>query len=504
MWAKIIRNNLKSNLRLNLNLSYILYILSTITIIYLSILFQLANNAFALTYSNESNIDFTINPTIGITLSSSNLTIDNLAPGSYADSNIITISVNSNASHGYYLSATAGDSNTTSASHNTNLTNIANDNYTFTSLTSNQATLSSFSDNSWGYSYCLTTNDCTTNSNWISGSSGSTTAGYNGLPLDNGDNGTTGVTLINTTNPTVNHSAQFKIGAKASNTQPAGTYTNTINFYAITNQTPISFNDAFAIEGKERLLGYYKMQDTTPSICNAVTENQVGTLIDIRDNQTYKVAKLKDGKCWMVENLKIGKTLTESGDSITLTPANSNINDNYTLNFSDIPADGKFHAYTIDNIPDQNNSTEYYCTGNDTTNDWESCYYNWYTATAGAGTTSSSYGTNVETSICPASWTIPTVQQFSGLHTQYNSPALILVDDPTTTKENSAGKIPGFLLSGEYRTTGALYRGYFGGYWSRIAYDAQTAFNMGVYTFSADVIGHTSKYYGFAVRCLAK
>ena len=132
----------------------------------------------ALTYQNDTNIEFTINPTIGITLSSSNLTIDNLAPGSYADSNIITINVNSNASHGYYLSATVGDSNTTSANHNTNLTNTANNNYTFTSLTSNQATLSSFSDDSWGYSYCLTTNDCTTNSNWISGSSGSTTAGY--------------------------------------------------------------------------------------------------------------------------------------------------------------------------------------------------------------------------------------------------------------------------------------------------------------------------------------
>ncbi|MBR2855554.1 hypothetical protein IKE99_01265, partial [Candidatus Saccharibacteria bacterium] len=166
MWAKIIRNNLKSNLRLNLNLRYILYIPSTITIIYLSILFQLANNVSALTYNNESNIDFTINPTIGISLSSTNLVIDDLAPGSYADSSIITINVNTNASHGYYLSATAGDSNTTSANHNTNLTNTVNNNYTFTSLTSNQATLSSFSDNSWGYSYCLTTNDCTTSSNW--------------------------------------------------------------------------------------------------------------------------------------------------------------------------------------------------------------------------------------------------------------------------------------------------------------------------------------------------
>ncbi|MBR2839959.1 hypothetical protein IKE82_01355, partial [Candidatus Saccharibacteria bacterium] len=243
------------------------------------------NSVSALTYQNDTNIDFTINPTISVSLSG-DLVIDGLTPGSYADSNIITVNVATNAGYGYYLSATAGTSGT-----NANLTHSENSNYAFTNLSSNVSSLSSFSDNYWGYSY--STDGGT---NWVSGSQGSTSSGYNGLPLDNDDSGATGITLIDTTSPATNNSVKFKIGAKASNTQPSGTYTNTINFYAITNQTPISFNDAFAIEGKERLLGYYKMQDTTPSICNAVTENQVGTLIDVRDNQTYKVAKLKDGK----------------------------------------------------------------------------------------------------------------------------------------------------------------------------------------------------------------
>ena len=444
------------------------------------------NQVSALTYESDTNVDFTINPTISITVSG-DLIIDNLTPGSSSDSNIIEVGVSTNASHGYYLSATVGSSNT-----DTNLTNSDNSNYTFTKLSSNVSSLSNFSDNEWGYSYSTDGG-----ANWVSGSQGSTASGYNGLPLDNGDNGATGVALINTTSPVANGSVQFKIGAKASNTQASGTYTNTINFYAITNQTPISFNDAFAIEGKERLLGYYKMQDATPSICNAVTENQVGTLIDVRDNQTYKVAKLKDGKCWMVENLKIGKTLTESGDLITLIPANSNVNNNYTLNFSDIPTNGKFHAYTIDDVPNQNNSNEFICR-----NDWDSCYYNWYTATAGAGTTATTSG-SVDTSICPAGWTLPTKPQFSSLYTQYNSAALMEVDNPTETKNNSTGKIPGFLLSGRHNTGGASGLGSLGLYWSRTASSAQGAYDLYLNTSSVSPADGGYKYNGFTVRCLA-
>ncbi|MBR3246375.1 hypothetical protein IKF87_00615, partial [Candidatus Saccharibacteria bacterium] len=67
-------------------------------------------------------------------------------------------------------------------------------------------------------------------------------SGYAGLPLDNNDNtnerGKGGVTLISTTDPADSKSVRFKIGARASQSQPAGTYTNTINFYAVTNPEP--------------------------------------------------------------------------------------------------------------------------------------------------------------------------------------------------------------------------------------------------------------------------
>ena len=181
----------------------------------------------ALTFQSTNDIQFTFNPSLNITLSSSDLIIDNLTPSSSSDSNIITVSVATNAGFGYYMSATAGTS-----TGNTNLTSTTSGNV-FTNLSSNVATLASFPDNNWGYSYS-TDNGST----WVSGSQGSTTSGYNGLPLDNDDSGATGVILANTDSFSNSGSIKFKIGAKASATQATGTYTNVVNFYAVANPEP--------------------------------------------------------------------------------------------------------------------------------------------------------------------------------------------------------------------------------------------------------------------------
>ena len=181
----------------------------------------------ALTYQNSTDVEFTLNPTISISLSSPDLIINNLTPGSSSDSNIITVDVSTNAGYGYYMSATAGTS-----TGNTNLTS-ATSSSVFTNLSANTATLNAFPDNYWGYSY--STDNGTT---WISGSHGDTSTGYNGLPLDNDDSGATGVILAETDSFTNTGSIKFKIGAKAAATQATGTYTNTVNFYAVANPEP--------------------------------------------------------------------------------------------------------------------------------------------------------------------------------------------------------------------------------------------------------------------------
>ena len=181
----------------------------------------------ALTYQSSTDVEFTLNPTLNVTLSSSDLTIDNLVPGSSSDSNVITASVSTNAGYGYYLSATAG-----TKTGNTDLTN-GSGNSKFTNLSSTATTLNDIPADHWGYSYSQ--DDGTT---WVSGNADATTSGYNGLPLDNDDSGATGVMLLRTDGFSNSGSVKFKIGATASPNQASGTYTNTVNFYAVANPEP--------------------------------------------------------------------------------------------------------------------------------------------------------------------------------------------------------------------------------------------------------------------------
>jgi len=460
------------------------------------------DSASALTYSDNVNMQFTFNPTISINISG-DLTIDDLVPGSYSDSNIITVTTATNNVTGYTLTSNVGNSNhnyTDLRLDSSNTTNV------FSNLTTNKATLDTFpSDtNTWGYSYSVDNG-----TNWISGdydsNSNNPTNGYNGLPLYSSLSPTTSGIKLAETNTNTTSTILFKIGARSTNNQVAGTYTNVINFYATANNTPTTFYDAFASEATKpgsaitQHNGYYKMQDMNSDICSAVDIGSVASLIDIRDNHVYLVGKAKDNNCWMIQNLRLGRY----SDSLVLDNTTSNVDaSGFTLDGKS--PDGKFTAMTVNvdgvDVPNQNNNSQYYCT------DDYGCYYNWYTATAGSGTTSVASG-SVDYSICPAGWTLPTGGpggQFQTLYSHYNSPVLMLVDDPTTTKENTTGKTPGFLFGGSCSAGGQQALGNGGRYWSRTAYDAQLTQYLSVYAsviYSAD---NYYKYYGFSVRCLAR
>ena len=196
----------------------ILLSITIITIIFLYILFYSSDNSSALTYSSNVEVGFTFNPTISVNLSG-DLLINNLSPGSVSDSNVINVNVSTNASQGYVLTATSGTKTT-----NTDLVNQTNSAYKFSSIATNASLSNLTTDNTWGYSY--------------SEDSGTNWSNYSGLPLDNDDEGATGKQLINTINPADNRTLQFKIAARASSNQAAGTYQNTINFYAVANPDP--------------------------------------------------------------------------------------------------------------------------------------------------------------------------------------------------------------------------------------------------------------------------
>ena len=180
-----------------------------------------AGKVSALTYSEDVPVSFTFNSMINLTLSD-NLHIYNLAPGTTADSNIITVSIVTNNFTGYTLTASVGNSTHTNPSYNNRNLTHTNGSSTFASLATNAslASMSSANNNEWGYS--------------VSTNNGSTWSNYSGLPLYTAS--TWKEVASSSNNGTA--SIKFKIGAKASIAQPAGEYTNVINFTAVGNPTP--------------------------------------------------------------------------------------------------------------------------------------------------------------------------------------------------------------------------------------------------------------------------
>ena len=327
----------------------------------------LSGNVGALTYSSDTNIEFTFNPTIGVSLSS-DLHIDDLAPGDTSDSNIITVSVVTNTAYGYTLNATVGQATNYETR---NLVLDGNNSYNFASINYGASLASLTTDNTWGYAYLPST-------------SGASWTTYSGLPLYSD---TTNVaTLISTDEAADNDSVQFKIAAKASNAQASGEYKNVINFIAVANPEPqlepvaceagkICYNvnsldptegtmakqsagdnvsvmlypsnfsrDGYGFAGWNTSYDYtgtnYGPMETITTPADTSTNGlslyaiwvpsagsiqnwtcpsnaymhigEVTALTDQRDGDTYAVAKLVDGKCWMIENLRLDNTNSDN------------------------------------------------------------------------------------------------------------------------------------------------------------------------------------------------
>ena len=393
---------------------YILYIatISILSLIYI-------NNTSALDYSSNVGIGFTFNPTLSVSISPSDLIIDNLIPGSTLDSNSINVSVATNAAYGYTLSANVGDS----LHNNTNLTHT-NNTSVFSSIATNADLASLDTDNTWGYTSKLSNETIWNNYNGLSSSS-------NTILLDNSN-------AADSTG-----SVDFKISAKASSTQPSGEYTGTINFIAITKPTPMNLAESYFAHGKTRYNGYYTMQDMTTEICNdteIIGEGSQTELIDIRDNKVYWATKLADNHCWMTQNLDLdldsNRTYTHWDTDLGWSTENSNTADEdatWKPSHSTIDFDG---ANTNQVLGWVNSNTEpysanpgdiyYYTSGTGESdikyNSLQECiiaghndcahyhagnYYNWSAAVANANQHSMTNLEDLISSICPSNWTLP-------------------------------------------------------------------------------------------------
>ena len=495
---------------------YILYIatISILSLIYIS-------NTYALDYSSNVGIGFTFNPTLSVSLSSSDLIISNLTPGSSENSNSINVSIATNASYGYTLSVNASNEDLVH-SNNTN---------TFSSIATN-ANLSSLEDsednNIWGYSTSL--------------DNGSSWSNYNGL------SSSTSTTLIDNSNTADSTSnIDFKIGAKASSTQASGTYTNTINFIAVSKVAPMSLLDSFIASGAEQLNGYYKMQDMTHDICNNVDiEESELQLIDVRDNKVYWVAKLKDGNCWMTQNLDLDITAS----STALNSNNTDISTDESIytatnTIYTLKGESDAYGYTYENgiaawIPERNTITYSQLNSTTWTNDsnhpysydrlnistgepvypdsnvsqalagdhgLSGNYYNW-TASVASNDSSNTNSANPDpaNSICPKGWRLPNIinQEFGNLLVQHG---IIETNTSITYLEGGFDKMGAtslYLVRGGNINNGSLNNsGSYGSYWSSTSYtNGNRAYHL---RFSSnDVNPHYSnnKGFGYSIRCL--
>ena len=428
------------------------------------------NNVSALDYSSNVGIGFTFNPTLSISLSSNDLIIPNLVPGSTLDSNSINVSVATNAAYGYTLSANVGDD----IHNNSNLTHTNNTDI-FSSIATN-ANLPSLDDsedtNIWGCSIKFPNETA-----W---------SDYNGLPLyiDGG------IQLVDANRP-VQDTISFKVAAKASSAQTSGEYTNIINFMAVSKPNPQSITDL------EYLQDFATISDTD---LNNVKESMLlehnYILKDQRDEQEYTVAKLADNKIWMTKSLNLA-----GGAKITSNL--SDIQEGYTL-----PVDNGFQ--NENRLPasssDFNDGTRafVYNSNNNTSNCKNSfgcySYYSWNAATAGSGVDSIEDGINVPYSICPKGWQMPTAgdgnkSSFGNLVSAY----------PNFYKLAGLGTPANFLLSGYIYHNQFRVMGEHGWYWSATSSGVGYAYVL--FFLDGGQVSSNDTYLrqgGMPIRCLAR
>ncbi len=456
--------------------------------------------AFAVTYSNDVNVRFTFNSEINIVIDSADIEILDLAPGTSSDSNVVGITISTNNVVGYTASATVGNStyNTTSMTHTNGV-----DSFTSIATDASQASLNT--DNTWGYTTSL--------------DNGSSWANLSGLPIYT----ETPKEIATTTSP-ANDAIKFKINAKASTSQTAGDYKNVINFTVVANVPPKTIEDAIdisdpapPIDSETKL---HTMQSMTEDVCDIVEAIDEQTrLTDTRDHKTYWVAKLKDGRCWMTQNLdfdivnggaNINSANTdvpvdwEDVGNLTNTYATSDLTWEGSMERpesydpGDVCWDGVITTDQFQTLSDRseacNQSNNHYHIGN---------YYNWTAALAMSNSSSySTSETDVEQSICPAGWTLPS----SGSNT--NSGSFAYLANETGLSSGDSGNVhvsPTYFSYGGSWQGNSVFVGYGGFYWSSTAKSNEyAAYSLNITPYIALPNGNSERFSGNLVRCVVR
>ncbi|MBR3385972.1 hypothetical protein IKG68_00130 [Candidatus Saccharibacteria bacterium] len=254
------------------------------------------------------------------------------------------------------------------------------------------------------------------------------------------------------------------------------------------------------------------MQSFDQDAASSLAINESLTLRDSRDNQEYTVAKLKDGKVWMTKNLNLA-------GGTTITPADSDVAENYTLPASSTTGfdnDGAEYAY----VYNSGNNDDSFC--NETNKQPCYSYYSYNAATAMSGTSITTDNTDAPYSICSAGWKLPTSRStlelaktssdFYQMAIHYGLKDSVVNENPDNDGMNfctlggdcGTNTVPRFLRAGNYYDSAFSDGGAHGGYWSSTASSGTGAHNLYFYSgrvYSAD---NNPRRSGFSVRCLLK
>ena len=424
------------------------------------------NRTAALTYQDNVDLQFTFEPSLTIDLSS-DLIIEDLAPGSASDSNVITITTSTNNVTGCTLSASTGNGTTYTD------TKLINGTAYFTSLATdaNISGLNNINTGYWGYAY--------------SSDNGTTWSNYSGLPYYSTTPKELAVTNTNGTS-----SINFKIAAVADSWQASGEYNNVINFYAVTNAIPEPTPT---------------MQDMTLAEC----PTEPTDAIDSRDDTTYKVQKLADGNCWMLDNLALDITNSTVKSKMTTSTTNA------TAQALSCLKTGKYNSTTCSspytgtavssswsdsyNTPRINTASINTVPSNPPASGSGSnkvgVYYNYCAASAGSYCyASGSSSGNASYDICPKGWHLPTGNSSGQFATLYSNSSY---NNYTNFKTALSLPLSGLFYSGSARGQGSN-----GAWWSSTRRSDDCMYNLYLSTSSVVTAYNDDRGNGYPIRCV--
>ena len=310
--------------------------------------------------------------------------------------------------------------------------------------------------------------------------------------------------------------------------QVAGTYEGKVKFMLVhpsteaPDTTPLGL--AYASRNKTKVNGYYSMQDMSSDICSALSIGDEGNLIDTRDNTVYPIAKLADGKCWITKNLR----LDLSKANITAENTNNPTQDFLAkLAINSAPTNNGSWNSDVDSIKYSNQDIDDTTVDSfgDSYDDY-GVYYNWYTATAGNGTSETLSNENASGDICPKGWHLPTGgNYYSSILGDYSRLAIALgvpesengsAQRVDTTSSPSLSEMKAIFMGEPMNYVGAgMYYDGMLRHWNFTEYWTSTAqYSYSVYTYHfmhidagamwfGDSQNFGYKYTGHAMRCLA-